>query len=85
MLGGPAPGGRNGPLSTHAPLLASASRHVDRQATDRPRAAGADECGTNLGGPGSGRLAMVRRMKKLLLLLVLIGLAGLAAKQLSST
>jgi hypothetical protein len=36
-------------------------------------------------GTGSGRVAMVRRMKKLILLLALIGLAGLAAKQLSSS
>ena len=36
-------------------------------------------------GAGSGRVAMVRRMKKLILLLALIGLAGLAAKQLSSS
>ena len=79
---GPAPGGRR-PLSTHANLL---GRPPSTSIGRRPITSWTDisERGTNLVGSGSGRLAMVRRMKKLLLLLVLIGLAGLAAKQLSS-
>ena len=73
MLGARRRAGARAP-GTHAPPRPAPDRCARRARRD-PRSAGPRT--------GSGRVAMVRRMKKLLLLLALIGLAGLAAKQLS--